>query len=51
VVTVALMTETLVSSMLVTATVRLAASKAMPAGPKPTVTVSGCCSQVSRWPP
>ena len=39
----ALMTETLVSSMLVTATVRLAGSKAIPAGLKPTVTVGGVC--------
>src|SRR5690242_2035806 len=39
----ALMTVTLVSSMLVTTTVRLAGSKAMPEGPKPTVTAGGVC--------
>src|SRR5215472_7957358 len=39
----ALMTETLVSSTLVTATVWLAGSKAMPAGPNPTVTAGGVC--------
>ena len=37
------MTETLVSSMLVTTTVRLAGLKAIAAGPKPTVTVGGLC--------
>ena len=37
------MTETLVSSMLVTTTVRLAGLKVIPAGPKPTVTVGGVC--------
>src|SRR6516165_236876 len=39
----ALMMEMLVSSRLVTATVRLAGSKAMAEGPKPTVTVGGVC--------
>src|SRR3974390_1468864 len=37
------MTETLVSSTLVTATIRLAGSKAIPTGAKPTVTVGGMC--------
>src|SRR6516225_6095549 len=39
----ALITETLVSSILVTATMRLTGSKAIPAGPKPTVTAGGVC--------
>src|SRR6516165_555654 len=39
----ALMTVTLVSSMLVTATVWLAGSKATAVGPKPTVTAGGVC--------
>src|SRR5215471_10940157 len=39
----ALMTVTLLSSRLLTATVWLAGSKAMLEGPKPTVTVGGVC--------